>query len=52
MQNKLQHYKDVMDYLKRIEEFKKNTNIEIKRVIVDEEDQKIYVKKEAKNGKM
>lgn len=52
MQDKLQHYKDVIDYLKRIEEFQRNANIEIKKVIVDEEDQKILIKKEAKNGKM
>lgn len=52
MQDKLQHYKDVMDYLKRVQNMKFNGNIEVKKVIVEEDRQKIYVKKEAKNGRM
>ncbi len=50
MQDKLQHYKDVMEYVNRLQNIKVDDNIQIKKIIIDEEKPKVYVKKEAKNG--
>ena len=50
MQDKLQHYKDMMDYIKRLQKMKVDDNIQIAKIIIEEEKSKIYTKKEAKNG--
>ena len=52
MDNKIQQYKNVLNYLNNVQNLQVYKNIGIKKIIIEEEEKKVHVKKEAKNGKV